>query len=52
MIDLEKIKEYIQTHKKSVPFCPFIPAYCDEHNYSNCATCKLLSWYGDDLDVK
>lgn len=50
MVSVEKIREYAATHVKSEPFCPFIAAYCDSRDYFKCDTCRLLEWYGDEVD--
>ena len=49
MLTKEFLQEYAKTHAKSEPFCPFIAAYCDSRDYSECDTCLLLKLYRNEL---
>lgn len=50
MLTKEFLQEYAKAHVKLEPFCPFVAAYCDSHDYSKCDTCLLLKLYGGELN--
>lgn len=47
----DKFEQWVNSHIKEEPFCPFLPAYCDTPDYSTCESCELLiKLYGDALN--